>query len=236
MVLYAGIILVSCAKTSFTSGPIGSVQVVNALMASASLKLNSNETDSVLSYNARVFGLAVPEAKGTVRVYSSFNPGKTLWSTQLDMQEGNTYSLFIYGAHDNPQTLWQREIIPARYNDSVVGIRIAHLATGIGIVELKLVAGSGTILVPSVEYGTVSSIVKVPLPRLVPAGGDMFEVWEKNSGSLLATYTIPADEDPLYPDISVSLQRFKNFTLVLRGSKDSTGFHAPALFPVVLSY
>lgn len=230
-------LLVRCKKDTDRRQPMASLRIINALIDGGNVKLNANERDSVLMYNAKSFGLAIVNGEASVQVWPAPESGKPYYSKRMEGQSGDMYSLFLFGWPGSVESLLIKEQVPVWYWDSVVGVRIAHCAQGIDAIKITLKKDPTVPIFSQITYKTVSEIVKVPLPRIIPSGAVSFEVRDAADNKLLATYTLPTSVNSLYPGISVALQRFKNITLVIKGSRDTlSGPNAFGIFPVSMSY
>jgi hypothetical protein len=230
-------LLVGCEKKSFHSQPLASLQVINAVVGGGNIKLNNNQRDSVRMYNAKVFGLAILDGKTSIRVWPTNEFAKPYFNNIMEVEKGGIYSLFLFGQSGSVESLFIKEQIPGRYNDSVIGVRVAHLSPGSDALNITLKANPSTIIFQQIKYREVSGIVKIPLPNPVPAGRASFEIRDAASNKLLTTYVLPTSVNALYPGISISLQRFKNIMLVVKGSRDNlSGTNAIGVFPVAMSY
>lgn len=243
LIAYLGILtigtglLIGCKKDSERNQPVASLRIINALIGGGNVKLNANERDSALRYNAKSFGLALVNNHASILVWPSGESGKPYYSKIIEAQDSDIFSLFLFGWHGNVESMLIKEQIPSWNSDSVVGIRIAHLAQGIGGINITLKKDPTTPIFRQISYKTVSDIAKIPLPRVIPAGSASFEVRDAVNDKLLTTYTLPASVNSLYPGISVALQRFKNITLVIKGSRDTlSGPNTFGVFPVAMSY
>jgi len=240
-ILYMGLICtglqMGCMKDADKSHALASFRVINALIGGQNIKLNANERDSVLTYNAKVFGLSIVDNETNLRVWPTGQPGKPYYSNKIKVENGIIYSLYIFGLAGSEEALLMKEEIPAWYSDSSMGIRIAHCAPGSGSVNITVKRDPTVPVFSQVSYKEVTNVVKIPLPGTIPAGGTSFEVRDATNSKLLATYTLPTSVNSKYPGISVSLQRFKNITLVIKGSRDTlAGPNAFGVFPVAMAY
>lgn len=229
---------IGCKKEEGELQPVASIRSINALIDGGTVKLNTNERDSVRMYNSRVFGLALVNQEATIQILPTAAPGKSYYNNKISMEDGDIYSLFLFGWPANVESLLIKEQVPGFYVDSVIGIRVAHCAPGGLPVNITLKKDPTVPLFQQVNYKTVTDIVKVPLPRVVPVGGAIFEVRDAANNKILATYSLPtASASSTYPGISVTLQRFKNLTLVIKGSRDTlSGPNAFGVFPAPVSY
>lgn len=240
---YLGILIISiglfngCKKDTDKDQPVASLRIINAIIGGGNAKLNSNERDSALRYNAKAFGLTIINGQASVLVWPTSGSSKPYYGNKIGMQVGEIYSLFLLGWPSNVESILVREQVPTWYVDSVVGIRVAHCAQGIGAINITLKKDPTVPIIKDISYKVVSDIAKIPLPRVIPAGTASFEVRNVIDNKLLATYTLPTSVNSQYPGISVALQRFKNITLVIRGSRDTlSGPNTFGIFPVAMSY
>lgn len=229
--------IISCKKNMPSYHSVVSLRVVNALINGNTLKLNTNERDSVLMNNAKWFALAVVDNESTVRIWPTLGSDKPYYNNKFSTKDGDMYSLYLYGQAGSPESHLIKEQIPAPYADSAVGIRVAHLSPGTGAVNINLKADTTHSIISGVSFKEISDITKIPLPTVIGAGSASFEIRSVVDNTILATYTLPNSVNSQYPGISVPLQRFKNITLVLKGSRDTlSGPNAFGVFPAAVSY
>lgn len=229
--------IISCKKNTPSYHSAVSLRVVNALINGSTLKLNSNERDSVLMYNIKSFSLAITNNESTVQIWPTSGGNKPYYDNKISTQDGDLYSLYLYGWAGNAESLLIKEQIASPYADSAVGVRVAHLSPGTGAVNINLKSDPTHSIISGVNYKSISKLVKIPLLTVIPAGSASFEVRNATDNKMLATYTLPNSANSLYRGISVPLQRFKNITLVLKGSRDTlSGPNAFGIFPAAVSY
>lgn len=230
-------LLMGCEKGTTSYHPVVSLRVVNALMGGGNMKINTNERDSVLMHNAKAFDLAIVDNQVAVKVWPSAESAKPYYNNQFEAQGADIYTLYLFGMVGSTESLLVKEQMPAWYSDSVIGVRVAHCAPGSGAVNITLKSDPTSPVIRQINYKTISDIVKIRLPGVIPAGTASFEVRDAADDKLLATYILPANANSLYPGISIALQRFKNITLVIKGSRDSlSGPNAFGVFPASMSY
>ncbi|MBO9571416.1 MAG: hypothetical protein J7497_04305 [Chitinophagaceae bacterium] len=233
--------IISCKKNDVKSKSLASLNVINAVNGGSCVKLNTNERDSAEIYNAKVFGLDTED--GTIKLYSTNDPSKPYYFQQHELKNRGTYSMFLFGDAGVPESLFVEENIPARYTDSIFGIRIINLASGSEPLNIARESDPQTNVFTEVGYKEMTDIVIFPLPYITdaPEYSELqktvnFEVRDAE-GVILTTYQLPVDENGFYSGISINKQRFKNITLVIKGIAGVTdGPDAFGVFPVALSY
>lgn len=238
VIVQLSVLLVSCKKSMVDPKPLASLRVINAIVGSASVvKFNDNFRDSVRVYNAGIFRIVPGES---VALYPSSNPTTPYYfNDKPNTENGKLYSIFLCGQAQNVETLFKEESYPSRYNDSIIGIRVINLSPNSTPINITLQNNPGVNVFSDLEYKELSNFVTLPLPTTIPSGSVSFQVRSAdNPGSVLATYTLPTSANSLYPNISVTLQRFKNITLVIKGLKGTTGNNPDAfgIFPVLTTY
>lgn len=235
--LFAIIFVISCKKKNIEPQPVASLNVTTAVIGGSSVKLNNNLRDSVLAYNSRSFGI-VPG--NDITLFPTNSPSTIYYqSLKPATQSGKLYSVFLAGQSPNFEAIFREESFPNRYSDSIFGVRIINLSPNSTPMNITLQNNTTTNVFSNVTYKQLTDFVTFPLPTTIPAGSVSFQVRAAATpGTVLATYTLPNSVVNTYPGISVSLQRFKNITLVIKGLQGTTGSNPDAfgLFPVVTSY
>lgn len=236
-VLLITLLIAGCGKKNVESKVLASLSVIHALIGNNDLKINSIVRDSIRVNSSKTFGLAVIDGNAAVRVWPTSDSIKPYYQNTWASENGDIYSLFLHGRPGSVTSILIKEQIPERYNDSVIGVRVAHLSLGTGTLNINLKSDTTTSLLQGINYATVTDIVKVPLLSKTTLANTTFEVRDVQSKRVLATYTLPASPSSSYPGISIDLQRFKNITLVIKGSPDSlVGPNSLGAFPVALTY
>lgn len=226
-----------CQKATDRIDPVASLRVINAVIGGNSIKINSSELDSISPSSSKSMAVRVADDGVFIQAESAATSNKPYYNNKIPAKTGDVFSLFLFGWPSALESLLIKEQMPDWYSDSVMGIRVAHLSPGSGAVNITLKSDPAVPILSNVRYKAVSDIVKVSLPAVIPSGNTSFEVRDAWSNELLATYNLPVNPTQLYPGISIALQRFKNITLVVKGSRDTlSGPNAFGVFPAAMSY
>lgn len=226
--------IVSCKKSDIKTKPVASLNVVNAVIGGGDVKVNTLYRDSAMMYNAKVFSLNA--ADGTIRIYSTSDSLKPYYQQQHELKNGGTYSIFLFGNPPSPGSIFFEDV-PPHYTDSAFGIRVINLATGSGPLNITTAADTSTHIFENVAYKDLTGFIKIALPKIVLPGSVTFDIRDAVTNDILLSYILPEFEDFTYPGISISKQRFKGITLVIKGiAGTSDGADAFGVFPVVTSY
>lgn len=224
-----GSVFFSCKKDPIETTGVASLLLVNAIQDGKTVKLNSNQRDSSLNYNSKVFGLIPTTNK--VYLYPIGDSLNAYFNGRLPLENGGIYSLYLSGSTSTPDTLLIKETLPPYYTDSTVGIRLVNLCTGSASLYLTIASDSTVNLFSTISYRKITGFTKRALPRVVPTASVTFQLRDANK-KLVASYILPASANATYLNISIAASRNRNLTLVAKGTIGATGINAPGLYPV----
>lgn len=191
--------MVSCKKVGIEMQPIGSLRIVNAVVGGGTVKLNSNTLDSVSSNNVKVFSLHA--GISSVYVYPVSDPAHPYVNEQLQIGDGEMYSLFLGGISSVIDTLLSRDNFP-EHLDSVCGVRFVNMYYNSPTLNITLSTSAGMPEFSNVGYKSVTPFKTYP--ALAKNGSYIFQVRDATTGALLLSYTLV-------------VPRFFNVTLALKG-------------------
>lgn len=225
------VIIFSCKKNTIEKRPSAILMVATAVIGGGNVKLNDNEKDSAKAYNGKAF--AVRPGMSNIKLFATNNTAKPYFNTTQETTEGGIYSVFLSGTGADAAGLFVKESIPLRYLDSAVGVRVINLSPNSNSLNITLASETVTNLFYQLEYRKLFQYVKVPAKTTIPSGSLTFQVRDGVTNALLATYALPTSVNATYPNISITLSRFRNITLVIKGLQGTTtGPDAFGIFPV----
>lgn len=232
-----------CKKNNKVQGT-ASLSFVNAIIGDSSVIpvfTGSNETLSGFSINSRFFYGAFKgnsftgtlsyevnsyAGRQSVAIYRFPDtvPGKAQLNLDLWLPVGSIHTLFLTGTSTTPDTLFTEDHPPLYLpSDSVTGIRFVNLSAGSNPVSVNIKgqpAGSETGNLP---YKGITEFKRYPATSAISSY--TFEFRDAATGNLLTTYTANrinyAGSNP-YSDFNK--WQFKNSTLAILGSPDSSGY------------
>ncbi|MBO9573422.1 MAG: DUF4397 domain-containing protein [Chitinophagaceae bacterium] len=226
--------IISCKKNEFDTKPLGSLNVVNAVIGGGDVKLNANYRDSAKNYNAKAFALNTGDR--AIKLYSTSDSTKPYYLQNHQIKTGGLYSIFLFGNSPSPETIFIEDVIP-HYADSVFGVRVINLAFGGTPLNVTVASDPSTTILQNIAYKDLTDFVAIPLLNTVPEESVTFEIRDAGTNDILLTYSVPEFEDFNYPGISIAKQRFKGITLVITGIAGETdGPDAFGVYPAVISY
>ncbi len=205
-----------CSKSKLSSGTVSSITLINAVNNSTGLiPLIGNGTvkwyssSETVSYTS-AYEYSIQSGDIPISICDISDTANNLFNGTFKLQAGQAYSLFVDGSmtinsKNIVDTLFIHDSLPYySINDSVEGIRFVNLVTGNDPISIDTVGGFIGSQVPSLQYRGYTSFIAYAANSLV--GGYNFEVRDKFTDSLLATFTFN------------SISTFKNVTIVATGA------------------
>ncbi|BAV07721.1 hypothetical protein SAMN05421788_10371 [Filimonas lacunae] len=206
--LFCGLLMllsISCKKIdSIPTSPITSITITNVINDGKGIKLINNLRDSAPTNDFKQF--AIPSGVQKLYLYplkDSLNP---YYNQIKTLNNGEVYSLFLFGTVNAIDTIWQKENLPY-YADSVFGVRFINLCYNSSAVNVTLDTSPAINEFSSVAYKSITSFKTYPGPYNISQY--VFQVRDATTTTILTT-------------LRLSTSRFKSITLVFRGMKGST--------------
>jgi hypothetical protein len=226
--------LLSCKKGKIESKPSASLIVTTAVVGGGNVKLNTNVRDSAKAYNAKAF--VIVAGSSDIKLYSTSDPAKPYYSATQQTETGSIYSIFLGGQGAAAEGIFVKETALQRYTDSSLGVRIINLSPNSTSVNITMASDTNTKVFTGVAYKGLTEFVKLPLKSVIPTNSVTFQVRDNVTNKVLTTYTLPTTVNSTYPNISTTLSRDRNLTLVIKGLQGTTGSNPDAfgVFPVAL--
>jgi hypothetical protein len=215
------LLLGSCTKdlTNVKIAPVSAVTVVNGVVNSNPLIADLSGADSVASYFASTpqisYGgfqeYSIPSGKVPAVVFQNSDTAVALFQATLNLAPHAVYSIFLSAADTGGKsidTLITLDNPPYHsVTDSTDGIRFVNLSAGSNPISVDIQGNPYGSEVNSLAYQAITNF------KNYPAGYNFtqynFEIRDAASGNLLTTY-------------SYGVSPFKNITLAVIGSEDST--------------
>jgi len=221
----------SCIKTTEPKGSAALI-LVNAMVGSGSLVTNFGG-NSPLQYYAGAFRANYGSFYSGYKFNSYNGPGtlslynypdttqKPVLNVSFDLPSGSIHSLFLTGTLDHPESVFTEDKLPYYVStDSSAGIRFVNLSPQSNPISINLQGGANGSEVVSLPYKGVTAFK--PYRATYDIASYSFEFRDATSGSLITTYTAWNVGSP-GQGYAPNPWMFKNNTLALIGSPDSTG-------------
>lgn len=205
----------SCKKDTPKFSSLASLNVADAVIGGANVKLNTNVRDSATINSYKLFQLNAG-SNIRIRLYPTNNPSTSYYDQSPEIVNGGIYSVFLTGTAAAPESVFVKDEIPPFSQDSIIRVRVINCSPNSTAMTVTLAAAPSTSIFSDLAYKDLSNFVLLPLKTIVPAGGTSFQV-KNSSGDILATYTLPATGV-----VSVASSRFKCITLVIKGLVGTT--------------
>lgn len=217
--------LLSCSKQTAT--PLASLNLINAVPGSTpSLVTNFSGTTPIVWYKTAltlVYGTVATASQGL-----SFSSGQQqlaiyrypdttahstpLFNLDLNLQPGNSYSLFLTGTLTAPDTLLTTDLLPYYpVSDSSLGIRLVNLSAGSAPISVNIAGSANGSETGSLSYKGITSFKKYPATAAA-VNQYNFEFRDAASGVLLASYSLTGINS-----LAANTRRYRNFTLAFMG-------------------
>lgn len=209
------ILLVSCKKDTPKFYPLASLNVADAVIGGGNVKLNTNVRDSTTINGYKLFQLNA-SGNTAIRLYPTNNPTVSYYEQSHEIINGGIYSLFLTGTATAPEALFVKDEIPAFSQDSILRVRVVNCSPNSTGINVSLVSAPTVHIFSDLLYKNLSAFSAIPLKTVIPAGSNSFQL-KNSSGTVLATYTLPAAGV-----ISIASSRFKCITLVIKGLVGTT--------------
>jgi hypothetical protein len=220
-IFIAGALLaVSCKKNNTDVPLLASVNVVHAVVNAPTVKVNTTGAtvtyltfaDSINYGAAKAY--AIPgRANVPFAIVSTKDTTKPLFNASFAIGEGETYSLFLAGQYPQCDTVWVRDYI-SNYTDSLVGVRFINLSPNSSAININIKGNTG-LEATGLAYKQITAFKTYPAKST--NGSYIFEVRDAATGNLLTTFTL-------------TIARFHNHTLVIKGLAGATGTNALGIF------
>jgi len=149
----------------------------------------------------------------------------TLFQGNFNLQKFNTYSFFLTGNVNQPDTLLLRDQLPYYSpTDSVGGIRFINLSTGSNPISINMKGQTNGSEVSSLSYKQATIFKNYPSTSTISSY--TFEFRDQATGALLASYSFTGVNNSTGTNTAINTFRFKNHTLALIGQPGGTGTSA----------
>jgi hypothetical protein len=238
MIIIAGLVIQSCKKAESLPA-LASVTVVNAAIDVAAAKAYVSDkhinwsaipTGELVNYAFfKHFGVFVG-SKNVVAVNSA-DTTKTLYSGTGEFKEAGLNTLFLCGQTGSYEGIYLADENLPNYTTEVVGIRFINLSPNSPAISVNLTATPTVNETTGLAYKQKTEFKTYPASNITT--GIAFQVKDAVTGSLLASYALPATAVSPYTTATVAQARFKNVTLVIKGlAGATTGTNAFGVFPV----
>lgn len=205
----------SCKKNDSFPVP-ATVNIVNAIVnGKPIIPVFSNDViqyykaaQTVSFGSAAIYGL--PGGVRPVYLTKSTDTTSRIYTSEVDVQEGNMYSLFFAGDTAKPEAVFSHDEIPV-YTDSLAGVRFINLSPASGPIKIN-VKGTAASKADFIDlaYKQISDFKPFTATTAVTGNKYIFEVRNQANDSLLLTYTW-------------AYTRFRNNTLVFSGAVTAAG-------------
>ena len=213
----------SCKKDDAGVPLLASVNVVHAVVDAPVIKVNTTGeqviyatyADSIKYGAAKAYSLAAG-TDAPITIVSTSDTAKPLFNATVSANEGQMYSLFLAGQYPQCDTVWVRDYI-SNYADSSVGVRFVNLSPNSGAVNINIKGNTGKLEATNLAYKQVTNFTNYAARST--NSSYTFEIRDAVTSSLLSTFTL-------------SITRFHNHTLVIKGLKGATGVDAIGVFSV----
>lgn len=227
----------ACKKMSFEGSP-GTLSIFNALDNQVNLYTNFSggqefryRTANLLLNNQfqptknRISIRSNPQPLALYASTDTLPKDEPVLKLDLNMKEGDIYSLFVYGLKEEAKHILLKESIPGfKETDSVTWIRFINLS-GYPNISLNIAGNTPGSLAEDVALEQNSGFIRLDANHTVDSY--MFEARDKNTGVLLFAYL--ADKVNDYKNLYNNWFRKPN-TLVFAGKPGGTGANAPKLY------
>lgn len=224
----------ACKKDDKVLISVTTINVVNAAIDVASVKVNTSEnpvayskTTDVVNFGANRFYYAA-RGLNTINAVATADTTKMLFNKKTDLGIG-FYTLYLAGQAPNVDTLFRREdnfpfiktdvTVPAIENH-VTSVRFVNLSPNSPALKINIKNS----VINEIENFTYKSIGNWKGYGNSAAGTTnyIFKVRNAATNAILLTYTFGA----------TTTNRFKNVALVIKGLIGGTGANAFGIFPV----
>lgn len=227
----------SCKKTSFDGSP-GVLAVFNAIDDQVNLYTNfsgspdfSYSTANMISNkqfqpgNHRYKIISNPQPLALYATTDTLPKDAPVLKLDLTVNDGDIYSLFVYGPKDNAKHTLLKESIPGvQEKDSLTHVRFINLS-GYPNISLNIFENAPGSLVDDLPYEQNSGFIRLDADHSV--SGYTFEARDKNTGLLLASFAVERINN--FDNIYNGWFNRSN-TLVFAGKPGGTGTNVPQLY------
>lgn len=220
----------SCKKDTPGEGTPATVQLYNALNDKIQLYVNLSGKplpsyrsglmlgNKIFSRNSNLYLRDLPQTLDLFAIPDTMPHNTPLISAKLDLQPGKIYSLFIFGNKLNADYLLREDQYPVlNYTDSTSFVRFANMSDGAPI-SVNLKGEPEGSFVQELPFKSLSGFQTLPLSMTIDR--QEFEIRDKATGTLLATYLTPPWD---FAFLNYNSWVFKPVTLVFTGVPQGTG-------------
>lgn len=147
---------------------------------------------------------------------------EVLCQTDVELEHGNIYSLFLMGTEDEPDYLFQKEEFPPNYAaaDSLMGVRFINLSKGSEPISIHLKSPANEKFEDALAYKESGDYHTLPMGwSKIPEQRYVFEIWDEASGRVLATYTLGATTGAT----ALGAYQSKHLTIAFIGTPNGLG-------------
>lgn len=206
----------SCKDQENQFAPAGAINIVNTVIGGGNLKMEHNETDSVVVNGFKRF-LIEPGLKN-LKLYPTNNSSISYFKQQVDIKAGVWYSLYLTGiASGDVEAVFLKENFKENA-DSVISLRLINLSPNVEPINVTLTTSPTLNEFTNVAYKSVSEFKSFPALRNANINMFQFQFRSASTNAVLATYNLTAS--------NLSLTRFRSATLVLKGLQGGIGSQA----------
>jgi len=223
LLIIGSMLAASCKKNDAGVPLLASVNVVHAVVNAPVIKVNTTGgqvfyatyADSIKYGAAKAYSL-IAGIDAPITIVSTSDTTKPLFNAALSTNEGELYSLFLGGQYPQCDTVWVRDYF-SNYADSSVGVRFINLSPNSGAININIKGNTGKLEATNLAYKQITNFTTYAARST--NSSYIFEIRDAATSSLLSTFTL-------------SITRFHNHTLVIRGLKGATGANALGVFSV----
>jgi len=217
----------ACKKDEKTESQLASINVINAAVDVATIKVNNfgkpiswtnlTGVDGTVNYTGttanKIYGIYQPNARFAFEVVSTPDTLRKVFVKDLDLVVGGVYSLYLTGRSPNFESVFVKEDIPY-HTDSVAGVRFINLSSNSDPISVNITGNANGSGVTSLAYKASTEFKTYPAKSKNLSYA--FQVRNVTTGALLASYTL-------------ATPRMLNVTLAFRGLVGTTGTTAPVI-------
>lgn len=146
----------------------------------------------------------------------------TLFNGTLNLQKYNTYSFFLAGTVNQPDTLLVHDNLPYYPpTDSVGAVRFVNLSAGSNPISVDIQGQPNGSEVTSLAYKGITAFKTYTANHTISSY--TFEFRDKALGTLITSYTITGVNNATGKNTATNTFLFKNHTLALIGQPGGTG-------------
>jgi hypothetical protein len=206
-VLLLVVLAAACKKQEIETTPLASLQVTNAVVGGKDVQFNGYTTAPVAGYAAGAFGMLTGNQE--LKVFTVEAPNTVYYSKPFDFVNGGVYSLFLGGLPTAVESIFIKDEIPERKDDTF-GVRLINLSPNSVPVSVNLSGEANGSLVATLAYKGITDFKSISAKATETSR--TFEFRNAATGVLLKSIVVAV----------TTLPRYHNITLVLAGDFAAT--------------